>query len=404
MKIKSAKKTALTLFAAVAMSAVAAEFGVEERNALHDVSEQAKARIAGAAALDGNTITILPVRGDRDGYFGGLLLNAFVNAGKTCVISNDDINDARFRRILAEIKWDERQTTLKSIDPATADELGRLKSTQILVEAVVDLFKAGESQYGAELNMLAYAVETKQYVWSDSIRCMPTQPPPPPNPTAYEAGHTTPSPSSIRVNVVSADGDAEIVKDKVAFALCNAFSDVGYVVNGKEPPDVVVSVSAVRNEFDKSGDYVVYDGTLRMVARAAGSIPRFLGEKTVHGRGKRGLGEVEAEKKLADELAKGAGEWARGSFKDCELGIRVAMVTLEIGRAVKSVEDLELQGNFHDAAVAEKGVRSVRLLSHDPDKGEFVFRVVFDRECFTDGFLNTMMLRNPEWKLGCSEN
>ena len=396
------RKVAALAAVAFATAATAGGFSSEERDALHNLADQTKARLAEAAALDGKSITVLPVRGDRDGYFGGLLLNAFVGSGKTCVISNDEKNDARFKRILDEIKWDERQTTLKSIDPETADELGRLKSTQILVEAVVDLFEpeAEAPQCGGELNMLAYAVETKQYVWSDSIRYMPAPPPPKPVPVIGESGSTTPSPSAIRVKVASCGGCAGIVEDKAALAVCNALAAAGYVVNGEESPDVTVSVSAVRNEFDKTGDWIVYDGTLRIRTTVTGTTPRFLADKTSHAKGERGLGEIEAEMNLAEKLTQGAAEWAKGSFKDDELGIRVEMVRLETGKAVKSAEDLELQGRFHDAAAAEKGVRSVRLVSQDAEKGEFVFRVVFDRELFTDGFLNALMLKNPDWKLG----
>ena len=109
------------------MSPVAAvPFDAREKDALRVVAKTVEDGLRGVKELDGKAITILPVKGDRDDYFGRLMIGAFVNAGKTCVVGNDEQNDGRFQRILEEIKWDERQTTLKSVDPAT---ISRTKTT-----------------------------------------------------------------------------------------------------------------------------------------------------------------------------------------------------------------------------------------------------------------------------------
>ena len=180
----------------------------------------------------------------------------------------------------------------------------------------------------------------------------------------------------------------------------NALADEGYVVDGREPADVEVAVSATRSTFDKSGSYLVYEGELRLQTKIKGTKPRFMAEKVVRGRGKRGLGEEAAERNLADKLAADAGAWARSSFSRESLGIKVVMVTLRMDEGVKSAKDLALQAAFCKAAEAEKGVRSVQVVRQNDSDGTFTFRVVFDEAQFSDGFLNTLMAKNPGWKLG----
>ena len=76
------------------------------------------------------------------------------------------------------------------------------------------------------------------------------------------------------------------------------------------------------------------------------------------------------------------------------------MVTLRMDEGVKSAQELALQSAFCKAAESEKGVRSVRVVRQNDADGTFVFRVVFDEAQFSDGFLNTLMTKNPGWKLG----
>ena len=184
------KKTVCAAVALLALGASAAAFDATERDIVRKAVSAARERLRTASALDGKAVTLLPVKGDDDsGFAGQLLMTALVEAGKTCVISNDEKNDERFKRILQEIKWDERQTTLKSIDPATADELGRLKSTQILLEARFDIVRRGRKQRPvAELGLLAYSVATKQFVWAADV-------------AADAGGRKWPDPSAVSVKV-----------------------------------------------------------------------------------------------------------------------------------------------------------------------------------------------------------
>lgn len=286
----NAKMMLAATLAAIAIAAPAA-FNEDERGAVRKAVSSAEVNFSKADALDGKAITLLPVKGDLDGYCERLLIGALVNAGKTCVVSNDEKNDERFRRILSEIKWDEVQTTLKSIDPSTAYELGHLKSTQILMEARLDVMEIGRKRRAvAELNLLAYEVNTKQYVWSANI-------------AVDEKGLAWPDPAEFNIKVVfTSVDDAAPVANLVAVDVRNRIAGYGYRVNAEGDVDLELSASFACTTFDKSGGYLVFKGTAaaKLVSKSGDGI---LYEKAFSAKGKRGLGEEEAFSNLANELS-----------------------------------------------------------------------------------------------------
>lgn len=291
-------KSILCVVTALASIVAAAAFDEPGRIAVRKAVSAAGEKFKSATALDKKAITILPVKGDAEGYCERLLIGALVDAGKTCVVSNDEKNDERFKRVLAEIKWDEMQTTLKSIDPSTADELGHLKSTQILMEARVDVSRRGrKGRSVAELNLLAYEVKTKKYLWTANI-------------ALDDSGSAWPDPSEYNVKVVAspAGEDAAGLAALVGGAVRNEVAKFGYCVNGEGAADLELSVSFAQQVFDRSGSYVVLKGLAhaRLVSKSAEGV---LYEKTLEAKGKRGLGDAEAVKNLADGLSSEVKNW-----------------------------------------------------------------------------------------------
>ena len=292
------KKTVCAAIALLALGASAAAFDATERDIVRKAVSAARERLRTASALDGKAVTLLPVKGDDDsGFAGQLLMTALVEAGKTCVISNDEKNDERFKRILQEIKWDERQTTLKSIDPATADELGRLKSTQILLEARFDIVRRGRKQRPvAELGLLAYSVATKQFVWAADV-------------AADAGGRKWPDPSAVSVKVSFAPGEgAEGLAASLGVAVRDAVAAWGYRVDAAGAADLALEFSLERSTFDKTGGWFVFDGAAKArLASVAGDGVLHLKEFSV--RGPRGLGEKEADASLSAVMSKDILAW-----------------------------------------------------------------------------------------------
>lgn len=393
------KGTVAICAACAAMAAGAmttqATFDAEDREALRAAAEEVQLKLKTARTLDGKAITVLPVKGDRDGYFERLLVGAFVGADKTCVIGNDEKKDARFKMILREIKWDERQKTLKSVDPKTIDELGKLKSTQVFVECRVMVHPDAKGRNRVvEADILAYAVESKAYIWTLLVNSKNERG----TPMAEESPAVGADNNAVRVKVAVEKGNAVFVASAAYTALCNELGKAGYVVNGKEEPDVLVSVVCAREIFDQSGEWIRYRGHLGVRAEVCGANARHLAQKSVIETGARGLGEVEAERNLAEKTSVKIGEWVRDVLSRADLGIRIVMATLKTGKVV-SADELKIQKMFFESAKAAKGVRSVHLVKQDSATGTFTFRVVFDADQFGDGFMNEMVAEHPDWDL-----
>ncbi len=286
MKVKSIICAVATMATLVSIAA----FDDAEKSAIRKSVSAAEAKLKTAAVLDGKAITLLPVKGDSDEYCERLVIGALVNAGKTCVVSNDEKADERFKRILKEIAWDERQTTLKSIDPRTADELGHLKSTQILLEARLDVVRRGRKRMAvAELDLLAYAIKTKQYVWTAHVAVDGT-------------GRVWPDPADFNVKIdFKGRNDATGVAAIAESVARNAVAGYGYRVNAEGKGDLALSATFVRETFDQSGGYLVYNGSANVrLASATGD--GVLYEKTFTAKGARGLGAAAAERNLADAI------------------------------------------------------------------------------------------------------
>lgn len=296
-------KLIVCALAATAAIAASAAFDESERNAIRKSANSVEAMFKSAKALNGKAITVLPVRGDADEYCERLLVGALVSAGQTCVVSNDEKKDERFKRILKEIKWDELQTTLKSIDPKTADELGHLKSTQILLEARLDIFRRGRKRRAvAELNLLAYEVSTKQYVWTANI-------------ALDESGRVWPDASEYNVKIdFKGNGDASGLAAISASAVRNVVAGYGYRVNAEGAVDLALTAGFTRETFDRSGGYLVYKGAVN-VRLASCSGDGVLYERSFFAKGRRGLGEEDARRNLADALDAQLVKWLDETLK-----------------------------------------------------------------------------------------
>ena len=303
------KMLILSVAAAALAVPARAEFEADAKKALRETAVLAEAKLKAADVLGQKAITLLPVKGDDAGYFENLLVGAFVNAGRTLVVSNDEKKDERFKRILGEIRWDEKQTTLKSVDSATIDTLGKLKSTQVFVESRLEVMKRKNGKIAVELNLLAYEIETKRFVWS--VNLAPERP-------------SAPTALKIRAKVeTSYNGDAScasaiLLDTEVEQQLV----ELGYVVDGNEKPDVVVKLEVLRTTFDATGSYRVFDGTVQVTATAQGPEKRLLGKQTLSARGARGLGELAADKNLVVKLAEMTGAWAKETLSPTALRVK----------------------------------------------------------------------------------
>lgn len=379
----------------VALGLTASVWGFEstEKSVVRDLSAKLEQSLKCAKALDGKALTLLPVRGDSDGYFGDLLLNAAVNAGKTCVIANDPA-DSRFARILKEIKWDERQTTLQSVDPATVDRLGRLKSTQVFLEATLFVEK-GAKRPTAEVFLRAYAIQTKQYVWT-AHEVVPEGTPLPW--WRHLSDRVKADPSLLRVKVATdvKREDSAAYASLLDAAVTEAVIESGCTTESAAEPDIVVTLVPVRQVFDRTGEYAVFEGTVQVLVRASGNDRRIVGDRIFSARGKRGLGDLAAEKNLVAATLPQVKAWLKPLLTPSSVGFAATEFELSLGAPVAEIGGFKAPEAVRRAAAGLPGVRSVTLVRQEDGKGTFTYRAVYESSQFPGGFLNGLFVKHPE--------
>lgn len=161
------KKGILALVAA--LSAVIACRGEVDASqlaelALKDAVGDAAASLAAAAKIPAKEpVAVLPFD-DAGAGVVGLLKNALVAAGKTCVEGKED---PAWDEILKEIAWDERKEDI--LDPATLDKFGRIKSARYLMYGSIRRVASGERSLLVELELHVSCISTKEHVWGGTF-------------------------------------------------------------------------------------------------------------------------------------------------------------------------------------------------------------------------------------------
>ena len=375
------KRKMIYLLAACAFAMGVQAFTDAEKTAVRREMVQAEAAFRTATALNGKALTLLPVRGDEQAFAEELLIGALVKAGKTVVVSDDNQKDARFKAILKEIRWDERMTTLGAIDPATVDLLGKLKSTQILMEAKLD-FDRSKRHPAATLSLLAYAIETKQYVWSADL--VPEAKPAGVLPSVF----VRPAKVPLAVAVVSKGASAQVAEG-LAVALRAAIlkENLG-VLDGTRAPEVTVMLDTATSTFDKTGSWFVLEGATKIDVKMAGDAARRLGTTEISARGARALGQPEAAKTLVAALDKEVSPWVKNVLTGAAVEVEAVEFVLERGETVEGAEDLAAAEAVRKALAGMPGVRGVVLTKQDNAKGVFVYRAVYEKAKYPGGFMN----------------
>ena len=130
--------------------------------ALKDAMGDARSSLAASAKIPAKEpVAVRPFGGSG---VEGLLKNALVAAGKTCVEGKED---PAWDEILKEIAWDERREDI--LDPSTLDKFGRLKSARYLMYGSVRRLASSDRYVLVELELHVSCVSTKEHVWGGTF-------------------------------------------------------------------------------------------------------------------------------------------------------------------------------------------------------------------------------------------
>lgn len=152
------------LVAAAFAAAALAQGGDLAVLALKDAVEDARVSLAGSKIPASEPVAILPIANDVETRVAGLLKNALVAAGKTCVEGKED---PVWGAILKEIEWDERKEDI--LDAATLDKFGKLKSAKYLLYGCVRRLAVDARYVLMEVELHCSSVATKEHVWGGSF-------------------------------------------------------------------------------------------------------------------------------------------------------------------------------------------------------------------------------------------
>ena len=184
------------------------------------------------------------------------------------------------------------------------------------------------------------------------------------------------------VVTVAGGGVAEAVRQAVEGQLAAA----GYKLNA-EAPDITVSLAVHSSEFDRTGDYIRYEGKVDLGINRNWDNKR-LGFASPSVRAKRGLGEDEAARNLTAELATAAAKVVTSIVQPAQAGLAAMDVTIK--RDWLTARDPEYAQRFISAVKEQRGVIYCALVAHDYDTKVLTFRIVYLADALPEGLLNRL--------------
>jgi hypothetical protein len=184
--------------------------------------------------------------------------------------------------------------------------------------------------------------------------------------------------------VVTASGGG--VADQVRQAVEGRLAAGGYKINN-EAPDITVSLAVRSSEFDRTGNYIRYEGTAEVGINRTWDNKR-LGFENPSVRAKRGLGEDEASRNLAAELSAATADFVIRSARPEQSGL--AAVDVTIHRPWLTSPDPGYAQRFISAVKQQSGVIYCAMVAHDYDTRTMVFRIVYLADAMPEGLLNRL--------------
>jgi hypothetical protein len=190
----------------------------------------------------------------------------------------------------------------------------------------------------------------------------------------------------------SGTGPTEAIRRSVEGRLAAA----GYKLN-PDAPDIAVQLAVRTAEFDRSGNYLRYEGTVETGVNRCWDQKR-LGYDTVSVRGKRGLGTDEAMRNLTGELADGTANLVMQFARPEQSGLAVLDVTIRrpwlVGRDPATLwiydRDPEYSQRFIASVKQVRGVVYCAMVAHDYEARVMTFRVVYLADAMPEGLLNRL--------------
>ncbi len=189
------------------------------------------------------------------------------------------------------------------------------------------------------------------------------------------------------LNVAVAATGAAPVADAVRRKVESGLAEKQFNLDA-QAPDMQVNLTVSQTVFDRSGNYVILDGTAD--ASVTRSFDRqTVGHQTLTVRADRQLGEDVAARVLGEKLGSAAAEWVVKTAGSAVIDLAAVDVTVRRPWRPFSGSDVAAYAKlFTDRVSAIPGVKSCRVVSQENADRTLVFRVLYFRQEIPEGVLN----------------
>lgn len=173
--------------------------------------------------------------------------------------------------------------------------------------------------------------------------------------------------------------------DTVTSHASGALNAQGYNIIPSQA-DVAVQLSVGSEEFDRSGNYYVYRGTVQGEARRL-SDGRVIARRDIITKGGRALGQDAARSNLGSQLGMETAGWIQESLTPTSIGLAANDLTLTIPlhRNISSYAS-----EFIRVCKGIRGISKVTLIQQDHPSRTVVFRIVYYPQQIPEGILNRL--------------
>ncbi len=198
---------------------------------------------------------------------------------------------------------------------------------------------------------------------------------------------------TVEISPSSGDLRGKAVAKKIKTALESEAVNCGFSVAEKSK-DVLISFETEVSQFDKSGNYYVFDASVPSITARMmlGSKKLIASGEFESVRGERVLGEEQALNKVANKLAKKAREWMMTGIDMDTIGVKASTIVLRRRGLFKSQDQVYIS-NYVRNIMAMDGVYSCELIGADDSARIFRVKVVYDKHAFPEGVVNAVMTK-----------
>lgn len=367
-----------------ARSDIDAEHRERIRRAVREAFDAAADAFKTSPIPDGVPVAALPIPGDADGEWAGLLKNALNAAGKNPVEAKDD---PMWDEIVKEVDWT-RIVGKDILDPETIAQFGRLQQAKILIKARVHI-PEGLDRVRAEVWLHATDLATKQHIWGGVFsRRKPNGDGNPPGPIV--------EPLALNVEVrVNAEKNAEQEGDEVGSWTRGRLAALGYRVDARQESDLALTLDVASQILSKDREWTTYRGSLHATLELLGRDGRVLGDKIIYANGVPGLDD-RGHVSLAYNLERELGAWMERTLGPGHAEYVAERLTLQLADPVELARDHSAIAEIRAALEGLPGVRSASVFSQNDSAGIVTYRVEYKPVDVPDGLINALNKARPK--------